>query len=194
MARRKGAGRPSILTPELTEKVGLFVRSGATIETACAAAGIHKDTLYTWMKKAAVDRNRGKTTPETVFTDAVEQGLAIADIRDIAYIEAAASRGDWRAAAWRLSRRNRAEWGTTWDRRDSVDEQDDAGPSLVDGLASFLAAAFTRPANGQARGALPPALGDGSRGVPAGRVRDGGVEEAGGDHDGPDDPQEGGGA
>lgn len=110
----KKAGRPTKLTPALQKKVVDAIKAGAYIETAAAFAGIHKDTLYEWLKKGA--RSRGG--PFFEFSQAVEQALAHSELRDITIIGTAAQT-QWQAAAWRLERR----FPERWSRRDKVDMQ-----------------------------------------------------------------------
>ena len=99
-------GRPSKLTQEIHDLIILYVASGNYIETACAFAGINKQTLYTWCKKGYTQK-RGR---HRQFLDAVERAVAEAEIRDLATITTAAAT-DWRAAAWRLERRAPKRWG-----------------------------------------------------------------------------------
>ena len=104
--RRPTAGRPDKLTPETQAKIVQAVRAGAFIETAAAYAGISKVTLYDWMK-------RGNKAPHGKFRDflnAVTQAFSEATVADLAQISAAAAK-DWRAAAYRLEKRERNLYG-----------------------------------------------------------------------------------
>lgn len=102
-------GRKTRLTLDRQEKIINAIRAGAYIETAAAAAGINKTSLYAWLKK-------GERYPGTIFSafaDAVNAALAQAEMRDVLAISKAAGEGDWRAAAWRLERKFPGRWGQT---------------------------------------------------------------------------------
>lgn len=103
----KKTGRPTKFTPEVTSKILAAIRSGNYIETAAAWAGVNKDTLYDWLKQGAA-QDTGKFKE---FSDAVGEALAHAEITDVSHVGKAAQNGDWRAAAWRLERRNPKKWG-----------------------------------------------------------------------------------
>jgi transposase len=95
------AGRPTKLTPEVQARIITYLRGGSYIETAAAACGIHKDTLYEWLKiatkvrelgithfKKGEQRNHAQACLE--FSDSVEKALAEAEIRDLIVIDRAA--------------------------------------------------------------------------------------------------------
>ena len=91
--------RPTKLTPKLQERIAGFVRAGAYVETAAAAAGVSKVTLYAWLKRGAADEG-----PFAAFAEAIEEAQALAEMRDLALIGKAAET-EWTAAAWRLERK-----------------------------------------------------------------------------------------
>lgn len=97
--------RPTKLTPELRDRICAFLRAGNYVETAAAAAGISKETLYKWLRRGA----RSKGGPCRDFADAVAVAQAQAEARDVALI-ARAAESQWQAAAWRLERRLPARW------------------------------------------------------------------------------------
>lgn len=100
------AGRPTKLTAEVQERIVHAVRAGNYMETAAAHAGVHKDTLYEWLK-----RGRAETQGAyRAFSDALEKALADAEMRDVATISAAGVE-NWQAAAWRLERKYPDRWG-----------------------------------------------------------------------------------
>jgi transposase len=125
--KRDSSGRPSILTQELIDTIISNIKVGAYVETASAAAGIHKDTYYRWLREGARIR---RATPGTAydrplseeeelmaaFSDAVEKAQAEAQMRDIKIIAKAAEL-QWQAAAWKLERKHPEMWG----RRDRHD-------------------------------------------------------------------------
>jgi hypothetical protein len=103
----KVMSRPTKLTPDIQKKIVSVIRLGHYIETAAAYAGVSKQTLYNWMRQGA----REDTGIYRDFHDQVTMALAEAEIRDLAYIEKAAKKGSWQAAAWKLSRRFPKRWG-----------------------------------------------------------------------------------
>ncbi len=136
---------PSKLTPETSKKILDMLRLGNYIETACKAAGIQRDTFYKWLERG---RRKGpKDKPYVEFLAQVDEAMAMSEVRDLATIQRA-SATQWQAAAWRLERRYPDRWG----RREQI--RVDAS---VDGLAGFLASAFTAGAltQGEATTATP---------------------------------------
>lgn len=105
MARPKGTTTLE-LAPEIQTRIATYILAGSYIETAAKAAGIHKDTLYDWLKRGATGEE-----PFASFSDAVERALGEAEIRDLAVVSKAAQAGVWQAAAWKLERRNPKAWG-----------------------------------------------------------------------------------
>lgn len=109
---------------EAQERILVYIRQGNTIETAARCAGIHRDTLYDWMKRARKDRDP-KFIP---FADAVDVALGQAEALNVAIVRAAATgsngqNGAWQAAAWWLERRNRADYGR-FEKREVVGKDD----------------------------------------------------------------------
>lgn len=141
MARRPG--RPTKFSRELADKVLGFIRAGAYMETAAAAAGISKDTLYAWLRDGA----RGKNPDLAAFSDAVEKAAAEAELRDLLTIGKAAQGGEvlrdvtitrpdgttqrdrqlappqWQAAAWRLERKFPDRYGVARRIRAEVEKE-----------------------------------------------------------------------
>jgi transposase len=92
--------RPSLLTPERSERILGLLRSGVFIETACQACGIGTTTYFRWLKNAD-DPDADPMYRE--FRDATTCALARAQVRAIELITLAGHK-DWRAAAWFLER------------------------------------------------------------------------------------------
>lgn len=103
----KKTGRPTKFTPEVTSKILTAIRAGNYVETAAAWAGVNKQTIYDWLRQGAAQEDG----PFREFSDAVGEALAHAEVADLSQIGEAAKRGDWRASAWRLERRNPSRWG-----------------------------------------------------------------------------------
>jgi len=97
--------RPTKLTSKLQEQIVSYLRAGAYVETAAAAAGIAKDTLYAWLRRGAAGEE-----PFARFAAAVEEAQAKSELRDLAIIGKAAET-EWTAAAWRLERKYPDRYG-----------------------------------------------------------------------------------
>ena len=158
---REPMGRPSVLTPQVEERILGFLRLGNYIETACKAAGIHKDTFYDWMKRARTGKPGDERYAE--FAARVDSALAEAEGRDVQTI-LLASRQQWQAAAWRLERR----FPERWSRNDRVrvDGNVEVGVS-DDGLLGKLARLITSASTPEDPGRADEG-GAGAPGVPLG--------------------------
>lgn len=125
--------RPSALTPQVEERILGYLRLGNYVETACKAAGVHKDTYYGWMKRARTGKPEDARYAD--FAERVDAALADAEARDLQTIYLA-SKETWQAAAWRLERR----FPDRWSRNDRM--KVDANVEVVvsdDGLVGKLA-------------------------------------------------------
>jgi transposase-like protein len=118
--RKRRRGRPTKYTPEVGARIVAAIQVGAQLETAAAAAGIAKDTLWRWMRDGARSTPRrgpplvepdparpGKTRPilRTLwdFSDAVKKAF---DSVEIKMLQAIGGADDWKAKAWILERRH----------------------------------------------------------------------------------------
>ncbi len=72
------AGQPTKLTPELMETVVADVEAGHYLETVATANGIHRDSLYEWLKRG--ERRKDGDEIYTAFSDAVRRAQARAEI------------------------------------------------------------------------------------------------------------------
>lgn len=109
-ARRRKAkplGRPSEFTAEVEKAILDALAAGASIRSACGAAGIGTTTFYRWLSQA-----EGADAPEhfRAFRDASTRARSQARVAYAAVIRRAANEGDWRAAAWFLERSEPEEW------------------------------------------------------------------------------------
>ena len=91
----------SKLTSAVIERVARLVGSGVFLETAAASAGVSRSTLYEWLKRGAAEEEGLYAR----FRKAIDKAIANAEIKDWQAI-GRATKTDWRAAAWRLSRRH----------------------------------------------------------------------------------------
>jgi transposase len=89
----------SKLTPATVAAVLGNLAAGNYIETSCAAAGISKQTFYSWKEK-------GEEDPDSAygeFLELVERARAQAEAANLRIIRKAAT-DSWQAAAWLLER------------------------------------------------------------------------------------------
>ena len=117
---RKKAGRPRsfVLDPSLHRRIIDLVRAGNFPDTAAAAVGIERTTVWKWMKEGAALRRlvendgyipRGHEIDLVSFSNEIERASAESEARDVMLIGKAAEK-DWKAAAHRLERRHRSRW------------------------------------------------------------------------------------
>mgnify|MGYP001049617036 CR=1 FL=1 len=76
-------GRPTRLTPEVTEAVAQLLRSGAYFDTAVASLGIPRSTARDWLR-----RGRDGEARYRPFSDACEKASAQAEIMAVEEIRA----------------------------------------------------------------------------------------------------------
>jgi len=132
------AGRPTKLTKELIEEIAQYLRAGNYIETTAALVGIHRDSIYEWLKRgnAEIERvsksNRARIRKReeifVEFTDTVKKAQAQAEAMLVGLIGQAAQK-NWTAAAWRLERKYPDKWGRT--ERNVATAQDDPVKELA---------------------------------------------------------------
>jgi hypothetical protein len=92
---------------EAANKIINYLRAGAFIETAAAAAGIARSTLYEWLRRG----RRKHHGAMFEFAEEAEQAQAMSEVAAIGIIGKAAGSGQWQAAAWHLERKYPARWG-----------------------------------------------------------------------------------
>ena len=114
-----GWGRPSKLTPEVRELVASFVRDGAALDVAAVVAGVHRSTLFDWMRRGRAARDRVEAGERinaserrfVDFLDAIDQARADAEASAVQVVRNAIRREDLRAAQWYLERAHPDRWG-----------------------------------------------------------------------------------
>ena len=92
--------RKTIPIAPYLDKLEQALAIGATYELAAQYAGVSPSTFARW-RHAAQSAKPG--TDLALLRDRLQQAEARAAIGWLAKIEVAASNGDWRAAAWKLS-------------------------------------------------------------------------------------------
>jgi transposase len=98
--------RPTKLTKDTSTAICEAVKRGNYIETAAALAGVHRATLYEWLKK-------GRSEATGIYHDFAEaMELALAESEDTMLVLIGnAAEEQWQAAAWRLERRYPEKYG-----------------------------------------------------------------------------------
>jgi len=99
--------RPTKLTKKRLRAILEPLRAGGTRKAAAASAGVGESTLHDWLRAA----RGGGTSLQGELLIEVERAEAQAEARATGVITAAVEGGDWKAAAWWLERRRRADWG-----------------------------------------------------------------------------------
>lgn len=114
-------GRPTKLTPQLTERIAMLIKGGAYPTKAAVAAGLSEASYFAYMARGRAEQERmaeqSSTRPKASerpyidFLEAVEQASAEIQAIMANKIVTAAQAGDWKAALAYLERTNREEWG-----------------------------------------------------------------------------------
>lgn len=114
------------------------VRIGNYIECAAAFVGLPKRTLYDWLMKG---RRSPTVEPWGSFAREVLKAQAESESRDVLVILLASKR-DWKAAAWRLERKNPKRWAQhiNVDLRREIEEVLDTAEKVLppEGYAKLL--------------------------------------------------------
>ena len=105
-------------TPDVVDQIVAAVLAGNYVSTASAAAGIHRGTYYSWMKRGEVASDaRMRAEPVTTddggfadFYDRVSQATARAEMDAVADVREGKS-VKWVAAMTYLERRAPERWG-----------------------------------------------------------------------------------
>lgn len=136
---KRKRGRPVLLNPEVQDTIVTAIRAGNYIETAAAAAGISKETLYDWLRQGA----KAKEGKFKDFSDSVQKAMADSEMREVSVLDHAMGGGatiskrvtetvtekkggdtitktvteetiqppQWQPAAWRLERKHPEKYG-----------------------------------------------------------------------------------
>lgn len=120
-AEKRREGRPSALTRKRLDLIKESLSVTGDVSLAAAYAGIHRDTIYEWVNKAAIiheeiDKaaNAGLNlalTQEALlyleFSDTIKRADAMYELRSLAAIQKIGMgkmEGHWQALAWGLER------------------------------------------------------------------------------------------
>ena len=119
MADKKHAGRPFRFSPRVEKIILDYIKLGAYIETAVAAAGFSRETFYDWLRRGARavekrEKEQELTESDTWFASFAEKinaAVAESELSSLLRIDAAAAANVWQASAWLLERRHPERWG-----------------------------------------------------------------------------------
>jgi hypothetical protein len=115
---RRLGGRPTTLTPALSEQIIALVRDVGALATAARCAGVPVSVAREWLARGfGNDPNRPRTALYASSADGVEKARGEFVARRIRRIEQAAEGGTWTADAWAVERVDPDTWG----RRDRLD-------------------------------------------------------------------------
>ena len=98
--------RKKSMTPEVRDQICTLLKAGTTISAAAQVVGITRKTIHIWLQKGQ-EEERGRY--REFYLDA-EAARGHAEALCVARI-VAASKDDWRAAAWYLARARKKGWG-----------------------------------------------------------------------------------
>jgi hypothetical protein len=118
---KSNAGRKTVLTEEVSEKILGSIRLGVPIKDAMKIQGLSENTYFKWMKRGADELDRLERDPKAIpnpseveflqFLQSVERAKSEAAGLHVGVVANAAKNGDWRASAWWLERQRRDEFG-----------------------------------------------------------------------------------
>ena len=125
------------LTQEKIEEICSRLVKGLSVEAASEAAGIHRNTLYNWLKKA---QEADASELHLRLVDEVREAQALAEETLVDVMRRAAlegSSGDWRAAAWLLARRHPDRWSEKREIQISQEQKSDGTKEVLSMLAQL---------------------------------------------------------
>lgn len=121
---KRTRGRPTELTPEVSEIICQMVRLGTTYEVAAIAAGVTRQTFGTW-------KRRGREEPDSIYADFLsdlEEAEAQGEVVHLHTI----SKGGAAGAQWILAARHPQRYGQTTKVKLIVDEEIDNFLALME--------------------------------------------------------------
>ena len=102
--KKANIGRHTKLTPVLQKKIIKYIAEGNYIETACNAAGVSKQTFYSWLR-----RGKKGEEPFLYFLYDLSKERAKVEARNVMIIQEAAKK-DWKAAMAWLEKKYPKRW------------------------------------------------------------------------------------
>lgn len=96
-------GRPTKLTPAVERTICEAIGKGHTLRRACGIAGVHERNAQIWHAQGRKDLDADRESIHANFAAAIARARALACEVHVERISTA-SKADWRASAWLLSR------------------------------------------------------------------------------------------
>jgi transposase-like protein len=134
--RPRPGGRPTRLTPALAAQLVAAVRETGWIRPAALRCGVHEAVVREWVQRGKGEHpTRGTTREYAAFAADIARAQGKWEAHQLAVLDAAAARKpeSWGAAAWKLERFDREQYG----RHDRVDV---AGTLTVVEMRAFFVA------------------------------------------------------
>lgn len=105
------AGRPTVLTDAITQKLCEEIEAGNTFSTSCRTVGVAVRSFYHWRRTGKQRAEAGKDESDIFvrFYHAIDMAEAKAER---AALEVIRNANTWQAAAWYLERRYPDKWGS----------------------------------------------------------------------------------
>jgi hypothetical protein len=72
-------GRPTKLSPEITERLVTALATGLHLETACDLVSLTRQSVFNWMDQGRKDIEQGKESEHAAFFDAISRAIATAE-------------------------------------------------------------------------------------------------------------------
>lgn len=138
---RKRVGRPTKINKTIIETICNYVEKGNYVETAAAAAGISRSTLYEWLRRGAREIDRLESDPAArplkserlyvEFSDTLTRATALAEIRDVEIMNRMIKEGVHQVLQFKLERRNPKHWGRMDRLQAEIEQKGSVGINLV---------------------------------------------------------------
>lgn len=104
-------GKPSKLTEQVKEELLALIREGNYLDTACACVGVDYHTVREWIRRGTDSHPTRKNSVEYAnFAKEYNKAKAEAEANMVRCVNKSADK-DWKAAAWKLARRDPLKWG-----------------------------------------------------------------------------------
>lgn len=121
------------MTQSVQDEICEYLREGNYLETSAILVGVHKNTVYNWLKdghKALTMQEQGKEISDlqrrcVSFLGAIKKAEAEAERMALLTLSSMASEA-WQSIAWRLERRHPDRWG----RRTAIEHSTPDGKPL----------------------------------------------------------------
>lgn len=131
--------RPTKFTKPRRDKILEAIEYGATYDLAADLAGVDRNTLYYWLRKA---REPGVDKAYKTFLNDIKQARAKCALHDLKTIHQETLQGNWKCAAWRLERRFEYRKDSPVETLEEAIQEEETKPGALDPISIL-----TRQAN-----------------------------------------------